>query len=164
MQLESDTSSFSGSRELRGELGQMWKGSSERGTGTATDSSIPSEQELGRGREGSPSLPLPRATADTLGQQRLKVLSHDCQMLPVCGLTAFSTLGEKNLYQIKKMSNVNGSCTQVLLGQRLPLLARQPNAKATIKDPSRYHQDMTQIKCDTSPCFSQACGGVRSLL
>lgn len=114
--------------------------------------------------EGSPSLPLPRATADTLGQQRLKLLGYDCQMLPVCGLTAFSTLNEKNLYQIKKMSNVNGSCTQVLVGQRLPLLARPPNAKAAIKDPSRYHQDMTQIKCDTSPCFGQVCRGVGNLL
>lgn len=64
-------------------------------------------------------------------------------MLPVYGLTEFITLNEKNLYQIKKMSNVNGSCTQILVGQRLLLLAHPPNPKVTIKDPSWYHQDTT---------------------
>lgn len=159
MPLQSDTSPFLGSRELGGELGQRWKGSPERGTGPATNSSIPSEQSwAGRGAPASPP------TADTLGQQRLRVLGYDCQMLPVCGLTAFSTLREKNLYQIKKMSNVNGSCTQVLVGQRLPLLARLPNAKATTKHPSRYHQDVTQIQGDTSACSGQVCGGGKNLL
>lgn len=52
----------------------------------------------------------------------------------------------------------------MLVGQRLPLLAQLPNAKAIIKDPSRYHQDMTQIKCHTLPCSRQVCGGVRNLL
>lgn len=110
----SDTSSVSGSRECEVSSGRCGK--------AALRGELAVRQTLGR--EGSPSLPLPRATADTLGQQRLKLLSHDCQMLPVCALTAFSTLNEKNLYQIKKMSNVNGSCTQVLVGQRLPLFAR----------------------------------------
>lgn len=93
--------------------------------------------------EGSPNLPLPGVVQTPWGRNILNCSSSDCQMLLVYGLTEFITLNEKNLYQIKKMSNVTGSCTQMLVGQRLPLLAHLPNPKVTIKDPSRYHRDTT---------------------
>lgn len=82
----------------------------------------------GQGR-GAPALPSQGRQQTPWGRNVSKCSSSKCQMLPVYSLTEFSTLNEKNLYQIKKMSHVNGSCMRTLIGQRLPLLAHPPESK-----------------------------------
>lgn len=135
---------FFGSSELLGQLRQMWKGSPETCEFALNRCQHPQRARVGSGqRRGAPTSPSQGQQQTPWGRNVLNCSSYDCQMLPVYGLTEFSTLNEKNLYQIKKMSNVNGSCTQMLVRQRLPLLAHPPNPKVTIKDLSRYHQDTT---------------------
>lgn len=83
-------------------------GQGGRGRRGADAVSSASRSEAGKGSLNPPLLGLQQTP---WGRNTSNCSSHNCQMLPVYGLTEFSTLNEKNLYQIKKMSHINGTCT-----------------------------------------------------